>query len=281
MKLSHLIDSAGNDGERKQVLTQALELWRERGDVHRVARTLMHLSDANRILCLYEEGEQQAKEALHIFTQHNDTSRQAKTLCYLAWLWCDEQQFDAAEEAALRVIDLLSDTGDQFRVCECHRVLGEIYYAKDRTDKAINHFETALGIASSFDWQGQLFWIHHSLARQFSKQGRFDDAHARIGRAKSHAINDPYYLGRAMYLEACVWYWEHRLEDAKSEVLRAVDVFEKFGAPPDRERCGALLRAIEKMMADELTTSGDSDFDDESMEMVPLLTSVNPPSSVR
>ena len=126
VKFSHLVDSVGNHAERKRLLTHALKLWKERGDDLRVARTLRHLSDANRMLSLYEEGVQQVKEALEIFRQHKDISMQAKYLCNLAWLCCDWKQFDAAEEAAFRAIDLL-DAGDQSRLCQCHRLLGNVY----------------------------------------------------------------------------------------------------------------------------------------------------------
>ena len=44
-----------------------------------------------------------------------------------------------------------------------------------------------------------------------------------------------------MELEAWVWYWEHRLEDAKFEALRAADVYEKLGAAGSAENCRTLL----------------------------------------
>ena len=108
------------------------------------------------MLGLFEEGAEQAKEALGIFERHNDTPRQGKSLCTLASLWCDDGQFDAAEEAAFRAIDLLLDAGNHHLVCDCHRILGEIYRDKGKTKKAINHFEAALGIASSHWGQGYL-----------------------------------------------------------------------------------------------------------------------------
>jgi tetratricopeptide (TPR) repeat protein len=56
-----------------------------------------------------------------------------------------------------------------FRVCQCHRLLGDIHYSKGETEKAIDHFETALGIASSFNWHDQLFWIHISRRKWKSR----------------------------------------------------------------------------------------------------------------
>ena len=154
-------------------------------------------------------------------------------------------QLDAAEEAASRVLDLLSEKDKQFFACQGHRTLGRIYGAKDDPEKAIHHFEAALGIASPFNWHSELFWIHFSLAKLFSGKGRFDDAHAHIQRAKPHTVNDPYLLAHASLLQALVWDDQDRPEEAKSEALRALDVFEKLGAANNAEWTRKLIRQID------------------------------------
>jgi len=63
-QLSWLFYSAGNYVERKRLLAHVLKLRRGRGDDNVVARTLMCLSDINRLMHLPKEGIQQAKEAL-------------------------------------------------------------------------------------------------------------------------------------------------------------------------------------------------------------------------
>ena len=80
VRLSHLIYLVGNNEESKRLRVCALKLWRERGDDLRVARTLRHLSNTNRMLGLFEEGVEQAKEALEAFEQHSDAPRRGKTL---------------------------------------------------------------------------------------------------------------------------------------------------------------------------------------------------------
>jgi len=128
---------------------------------------------------------------------------------------------------------------------ECHRLLGDIYQSKSETEKAIHHNEVALGIASPFDWHDPLFWIYYNLAELFRDEGRFDEAHARVERAKSHAVNSVYYLGRAIELKASIWYKQHRLEEARLEALRAVDVYEKLGSR-DEVDCRAFVKRIEE-----------------------------------
>jgi len=246
LQLSRLFDSVGNRVESKQLLLHTLKLWRERGNNFRVAETLRLLSTSNKLLDHYEEGIQQAREALGIYTRLNNVLGQARTLEWLARLLHSDNQLDAAEEAASRTIDLLSGKREQFVVCKCHRVLGEICYSRGETERAIDHFETALRIASPSNWHGQLARNHYELANLFFKEGRFDDAHASVERAKSHCINNPYNLGRAIELQARFWYGQGKFEEAKSEALGAADVFERLGAAKDLEDCRALLRDIEE-----------------------------------
>ena len=227
-----------------------MALWRERGEDLRVADGLRPLLIANGQLGLHKEGIEQAKEALAIYERHNHTSGQARSLQFLAWSLNEDQQFDAAEEAALRAIDLSRDNGNQFTVCECHRILGIIYRLKGETGKAITHYETALGIASSFNWHHQLHGNHFSLAWLFLGENRFDEAQAHIERAKSHTTNYPYGLGHAVEMQAMICYKQCRFEEAKSEALGAADVFGKLGAIKDAERCRALLQKIEDTTSD-------------------------------
>ena len=127
-------------------------------------------------------------------------------------------QFDAAEEAALRAISILPEKGEEHRVCQSHRALGDVYGSKGGIEKAIHHFELALGIASSFNWSDDLFWIHYRLVLLFRGQGRPDDAQTHVEHAKSHTANSAYNLGHVTQAQALVWYEQDRLEEAKSEI---------------------------------------------------------------
>ena len=243
-ELSRLFESIGNFVECKRLLTHALKLSRERGDDRRVAKILERLSDANWLMHLHKEGIQQVKGALDIFERLDDTVEHTKCLITLANLLWSDDQLDAAEEAASRAIDLLSGIDNQFLLCRSHDTLGDIYRSKGEMGKAIHHFEVALRIASSFGWHDLLFWINNSLVQLFVKEGGFDDAQAHVDRAKSHTVDDAYKLGRAMELQAWVWYNQRRLEEAKSEALRVADIFEQLGAATDLERCRRLLQCI-------------------------------------
>ena len=247
-RLSQLFETLGNHVERERLLTHTLELSREQGGNHYLAKTLMELSGVHSRTGLYTEGIQEAKEASEIFVRLSDTVGQARCLIQLTWLFYHNKQLDAAEEAALRAINLLSGTDQQFDVSQCHRILGAVYDSKGEPEKALHHFETALEIASSYDWLSQMFWTRHSLAVLFRNQGKLDDATAHVEHAKSHAVDNShiYKLASAMKLQAEIWRGRRRFEEAKSEALGAVDGFEKLGATHDAEKTRMLLQEIDR-----------------------------------
>ena len=254
-ELSQLFHSIGNQAERKLLLTHALGLWREVGSVRQVALTLVALADANRMLGPREEGMHQTKEALGIYEQLGDAAHQAQCLMELARLLLKDKKPDAAEEATSRAINLLRGEDKPFLVCRSHRVLANIYRSKGKREKAIHHYEVALGIASSSNWHDQLFWVHYRLGELFRAEGKFDDAHAHIEHAKLHAANNGYFLGRATEQQARTWYRQRRLEEARSEALRAADIYKKFGVTSGVEDCDKLLLHIQERL-NRLASSG-------------------------
>ena len=112
VELSALFCSTGNHTEFKRLLSHALKLERERGSDVWVARILWRLCDANRQIGLYDEGAQQAREALEICERFGDAGGQARCLIQLSWLFRDQGQLDAAEEAASRAMNLFPETGE-------------------------------------------------------------------------------------------------------------------------------------------------------------------------
>ena len=248
LQLSRLFRNIGSHAGRKSLLTHALKLSRERGDLRQLIRTLRHLSDVNLFMRLYKEGIQQGKEALELSERLGDVAEQAQCLIHLAWPLISDRQLDAAEAAASRAIGLLPEKGEQFLVCKSHHVLGGVYRFKNETEKAARHFRIALRIASPFNWSNLSFTIHHSLADLVFNEGRPDEAQAHIERAKWHAVNghDTYLLACAMWTQARFWRKQHRFEDAESEALRALDLFEKFGATNEVEGVRKLLRRIDR-----------------------------------
>jgi hypothetical protein len=192
----------------------------------------------------------------------------------LAWLFWRDNQLDAAEEAASRSIELLPDS-EQFMACKGHRVLGDIYRSKGETEKAISHFETALGIADSFNWHHQQFWILFVPGVSCSAiRAGLMKLMLTLNAPSLHTVNDAYNLGRAMELQARIWYKQGKLGEARSEALCAADVYGKLGDARRVEDCRKLLQDIEERAKKPVTSDG-LDFDGEFPKTVPLPTPVN------
>jgi tetratricopeptide (TPR) repeat protein len=253
-QLSWLFERMGNQVERKRLLTLTLELWRQRGDDERVAQTLRGLSNANQLLGLTKEGVEQAREALGILERINDTAGQLICLDDLARTLRNDKQLEAAEEAASRAIGLVSEKGQEHLVCKLHRSLGMIHESKGEKEKAVHHYKTAIGIASPFNWHDVLFWNHLDLAEMFRNEGEFEEASAHIKQAKPYAVDNTFWLGCATYLQATIWHRQRRLEDAKSEGLHALKIFEKLGVE-EAVDCRDLLQKVKQAMASQSTSS--------------------------
>ena len=245
-RLSELFEKVGNFAEPKRLLTHALKLSREREDDDKIAETLILLSTVHFSTGQYKEGTRVAKEASEIYERLGQAVEQARCLTNLASLLESDGQLDAAEEATSRAIDILPEN-EQYLACRCHQILGDIHRSRGEIEKAIHHFEVALGIASSSNFFNLLFHAHFTLADLFFEEGRFDNAQNHIEHAKLRAANnnDTYLLAFAMQLQARIWYEQHRFEEATSEALGALDVFEKLGATDDVEGAREFLLAID------------------------------------
>jgi tetratricopeptide (TPR) repeat protein len=246
-RLSELLMEVGNFVESKRLSTHLLELWRDRGDSYQVALTLTRLSEANWFLDLLEEAIQLTKEALVIFEQLKDTERQAWCLSLLAMRFLQHDQVDIAEETASHAIALRPENSKPIITLQCHRALGIVYHFKGNCEKAIEHLEVAIGIASSHNWHREAFWTYHSLVILLAEEGRIDDANALLERTKLHTVNHPRHLAYAMALQAYIFYYQRRYEEAVSECLRAVEALEKLGATEDAESYRWHIRRWEKM----------------------------------
>jgi len=258
-ELSRLFALDGDHEERKRLLNCVLKLEGERGNDYQVARMLRHLADTNGTMGLPEKGITPVREALETAQRLGDRVGQAQCYTVLARLLRKIKRLDAAEKAATLAIHLFPRKGEEYRLCKSHRIFGDIYKSKGETEKAIHHLEVALRIASPFDWHRELFWAHFRLARLFYHEGRFDDAGNHIERAKSHSVNNAIQLAYAMEVRARIWYKQEKPEEASSEILRAIAVFEKLGFLDNANSCGWLLWNMRREEVDAANISDQSD----------------------
>ena len=95
---------------------------------------------------------------------------------------------------------------------------------------------------------------------------KFDDADAHLERAKLLA-NNAGDLARATMLQGLISRAKGRLEEAETEVLRAMEALEEIGANLDVEMCRDFLGIIH---SDKL------DLEGESSKILPFAASINP-----
>ncbi|KAF9780529.1 hypothetical protein BJ322DRAFT_1213638 [Thelephora terrestris] len=238
LRLAQLSGAMGNDAERKSLL-HALTLERVRGNDFGIAEMLQNLSYANQSLGMYEEGIQRAKEALDMFERLAGSMPQ-KTPCHA------RSSFSRIKAKSFTSANLITSL--------------ERYRRKGEKEKAVYHFKTALTIASPFNWQNDLFWIHYTMAEMFRDEGEFDDANAHIKQAKSLVADNAYRLGQGMEMQADIWARQYRLDDARYEALGALEIFEKLGAAAGVGSCQDLLEMIEQAMESwSIPSESDSD----------------------
>ena len=274
ISLSLLFSSVGNHVGSKQVLICALESWGVQDNDQKIAHALTLLSGSNYMLGHYKETILQAKEALEIHRKFGNTDALVNSLQLLALASYNENQLAEAEEAASQAINLLTDNDNPLLLCQSHNILGKIYHSKGEKEKAVHHLEAALSSAYSLNWDAQLSRIHFSLAVGHFNEGRSNDAHAHLGHAKLHATNNSYLLGLVIETQAYFWYKQCRLEEARSEALCAIDIWEKHGPLLDLEKCRVLLGQIESKISNPVTSDEPGDIC-KPLETVLLVITIN------
>ena len=256
--LSQLLGSVGHHERSKQFLTHTLQLWRERGDDIQVARTLVGLGRINWSLYLHKEGIPQAEEAFKIYERLSDTVGQADSLGCLALLFAWDLQYGAAEEASSRAVNLSSGKQRQSLLCGYHHILGYACSERGEKEAGISHHNKALELARSLNSPDKQAPVLFGLAALLIKEKRFGDAQAHVEQLKSKLVNNPFNVGLVALLQACIWCEQGRFEEAKLEVLRAIDIRKKLelsgGLLEDADR---LLQAIEEEIKKPVTSVSD------------------------
>ena len=138
-----------------------------------VAEVLMNLSETNWLLGFLKEGIERVEEALKIHERFGDVG----------------DRHIARSTSLGRCKTTNSSTRSpprERRTTTSSSIPSSSCRSKGETDKAIH--------------------LHCEPAQLFRKEGRFDDARARIENAKPRAVDNVYRLGHTIEGQARVWY---------------------------------------------------------------------------
>ena len=224
-----MLGSYGNFPESRRLLGCMLKFWREQGSDHKVAGLLVELASANWALGIYAEGISQAKEALEIYEKLNETVEQVDCLHVLASLFIEDNQVNAAEEATSRAVIISLDEPSKSQLREHYLILGHMCRRRGETGAANGHYMKALGIARSLNQQGEQLVTILSLVTLLVETERFDDALVHLDHLKLDVANNPRYVGVVMQAQARVLLYQGKLEEARSEMLRTIGLYEGIG----------------------------------------------------
>ena len=72
-------------------------------------------------------------------------------------------------------------------------------------------------------------------------EGGFENAQVHFEHVKSHAVNGAYCLGRGTKSQADVWCKQNKFGGARSEILRAPDIYKRL-------MCGGLYEALGRII---------------------------------
>ena len=241
-----LLEDIGYHADRKQLVEHIWKVERDGANNYRIAFILGVLATTNLHLGLVQEGLDQAREAVEIFERIGDIKKHGYSLLTLATILAKDRQLDAADEVASRILQLRPEKDEEYLACHAHVTLCAINTIKGDVEKSSRHAETALEIATRFDWEDQIFWAHLSLANLYFGEEKYDVAIAHAERAKSHAISNASGMAQAINVQAISYYRQGKLERSKFEALRAVEIFERLGAKEHLESCRSVLWVIEE-----------------------------------
>ena len=87
---------------------------------------------------------------------------------------------------------------------------------------------------------------HHFLTSLYFSREKYDDAISHAEQSKEYAINNAFGMAQAILLQATCYYRQGKLEKAKFEALRALEIFERLGGQEHLEKCRVTVWMIEE-----------------------------------
>jgi len=229
-ELAEALQQTGDLEDADQALTEALLLSQQTGDD--AAATRAHLFRVLGNQCLYRGELRRALEmfqaALRIQEEHGNPYALAETLGDVARLHNSRGEFDAAQEALDRLLDIAGRYRLRGSLAEGQLIAGDV--ARDRGDyeQADAHYSQALTIYRELHHEYGAIAVLLGLCTLYRRWGRFPEAQQFGGQARERCarLDSPYNLALAdsalgaLYVEA----GDH--DAAHESLLAALETFQ-------------------------------------------------------
>ena len=181
----------GNSDTARKYDERSLALYRELGDLPRIAQACNNVGDSYRVLGQMEQALDYLSEGLELAQRIGDTREEALLLLTMAELSLDRGQWETAITHLQRALPLAQQAGVAARLIEAHRILGSAYQGAERLEDARRHLEMAETVSRDTQHLRFLPGVYLNLAHLSVAQGRCDEAGRYIKQALDAAGPKP------------------------------------------------------------------------------------------
>lgn len=272
MNLGAIYVDYGKRDEATQYLVRAVKECTISGQNSYLARAYNNLGNNLLYGGRWSEAAENLSRALELARKLGDKENTWLTLITLGELRFLQGEYENAEESLLTALDLLTDgDGDKWAEAYAQRVLGLLYIANTRPDKASQTLRTALQLATRIGSLYEVCLSQLALAEHHFSQTNYEQAEEYLELAKENlkGKHDPDLSasGWAQRLAGKLALVNQHFEEAKQHISASINIFasinNNYELAMSKLEMGLLYMQIGELLAsrDILTESRDKLID--------------------
>jgi transcriptional regulator with GAF, ATPase, and Fis domain/uncharacterized protein HemY/transposase len=260
MNLGTLYVDYGKRDEATQYLVRAVKEFTISGQNSYLARAYNNLGNNLLYGGRWREAAENLSRALDLAKKLGDRENTWLTLITLGELRFFQGEYEKAEESLLSALGLLTD-GDKWAEAYAERILGLIYIANNRPDKASQILRTALQLATRIGSLYEVCLSQLALAEHHLSQSNYEQAEEYLELAKEnlkgkHDI-DLSASGWAQRLAGKLALINQHFEEAKQHLSASINIFasinNKYELAMSKLEMGLLYMQIGELLSSRET----------------------------
>lgn len=228
MNLGAIYVDYGKRDEATQFLVRAVKEFTISGQNSYLARAYNNLGNNLLYGGRWNEAGENLSKALDLARKLGDRENTWLTLITLGELRFFQGEYDKAEESLLTALGLLTD-GDKWAEAYAQRILGLIYIANNRSDKATQVLRTALQLATRIGSLYEVCLSQLALAENHFSQTSYEQSEEYLELAKDNlkGKHDPDLSasGWAQRLAGKLALVNQHFEEAKQHISASMNIF--------------------------------------------------------